>query len=99
VELAGLPAHTLAQIEPLLVMLKALNEQIKAANKRVEEIAKADSVVQRLCSVQGVGPDQQGGEHPRQYTDGGSGLLAVAVSLQHLDWKAGNGSTSERTGG
>jgi transposase len=56
VELAGLPAHTLAQIEPLLVMLKALNEQIKAADKRVEEIAKADEVVQRLCSVPGVGP-------------------------------------------
>jgi transposase len=56
VEVAGLPAHTLAQIEPLLVMLKALNEQIKAADKRVEEIAKADKVVQRLCSVPGVGP-------------------------------------------
>jgi transposase len=56
VELAGLPAHTLAQIEPLLVMLKTLNEQIKAADKRVEEIAKADEVVQRLCSVPGVGP-------------------------------------------
>jgi transposase len=55
VELAGLPAHTLAQIEPLLVMLKTLNEQIKAADKRVEEIAKADEVVQRLCSVPGVG--------------------------------------------
>jgi transposase len=56
VELAGLPANTLAQIEPLLVMLKALNEQIKSADKRVEEIAKADEVVQRLCSVPGVGP-------------------------------------------
>lgn len=56
VEEAGLPAHTLAQIEPLLVMLKALNEQIKAADRRLEEVAKADEVVQRLCSVPGVGP-------------------------------------------
>ncbi|MDQ3803594.1 MAG: IS110 family transposase, partial [Acidobacteriota bacterium] len=56
VEAAGLPAHTLAQVEPLLLMLKALNEQIKAADKRLEEIAKADEVVQRLCSVPGVGP-------------------------------------------
>jgi transposase len=56
VEEAGLPAHTLAQIEPLLVMLKALNEQIKAADRRLKEIAKADEVVQRLCSVPGVGP-------------------------------------------
>ncbi|MET0624304.1 MAG: IS110 family transposase [Pyrinomonadaceae bacterium] len=55
VELAGLPAHTLAQVEPLLVMLKAPNEQIKVADRRLEEIAKADEVVQRLCSVPGVG--------------------------------------------
>ena len=56
VERAGLPAHTLAQIEPLLVVLKALNEQIKAADKRLEELARADEVVRRLCSVPGVGP-------------------------------------------
>jgi transposase len=55
VEQAGLPAHTLVQIEPLLGML-ALNEQIKAADKRLEQIVKADEVVQRLCSVPGVGP-------------------------------------------
>jgi transposase len=56
VEQAGLPAHTLVQIEPLLVVLKSLNEQIKAADKRIEEIAGADVVVRRLCSVPGVGP-------------------------------------------
>ena len=56
VEQAGLPAHTLAQVEPLLGMLAALNEQIKTADKRLEEIVKADKVVQRLCSVPGVGP-------------------------------------------
>jgi transposase len=56
VEQAGLPAHTLAQIEPLLAMLGVLNEQIKLADKRLEEIVKADEVVQRLCSVPGVGP-------------------------------------------
>jgi len=56
VEQAGLPAHTLAQIEPLLAMLGVLNEQIKLADKRLEEIVKADEVVRRLCSVPGVGP-------------------------------------------
>jgi len=56
VEAAGLPAHTLAQIEPLLVVLKALGEQIRAADRRLEKIARADAVVQRLCSVPGVGP-------------------------------------------
>ena len=56
VEQAGLPAHTLAKIGPLLVMLRVLNEQIRLADKRLEEIVKADEVVQRLCSVPGVGP-------------------------------------------
>jgi transposase len=55
VEQAGLPAHTLVQIEPLLGILAALNEQIKLADKRLEEIVKADVVVRRLCSVPGVG--------------------------------------------
>lgn len=41
-EAAGLPAHTLIQIEPLLVMLKAPGEEFKAADKRLEEIAQAD---------------------------------------------------------
>jgi transposase len=56
VEQAGLPAHTLMQVEPLLIMLKTLNEQIKAADKRIEGIAGAAEVVRRLCSVPGVGP-------------------------------------------
>lgn len=56
VEAAGLPAHTLAQIEPLLGMLAALNEQIKAADRRLEQIVKTDEIVKRLCSVPGVGP-------------------------------------------
>jgi len=37
-------------------MLAALNGQIKAADRRPEEVAKADEVVRRLCSVPGVGP-------------------------------------------
>ena len=56
VALAELPAHVLVEIEPLLVMLKALNEQIKLADERLAEIVKADEVVQRLCTVPGVGP-------------------------------------------
>jgi len=34
----------------------ALNEQIKAADRRMEQIVKADEVGQRLCGVPGVGP-------------------------------------------
>ena len=94
-EAAGLPAHTLAQIEPLLVMLGVLNEQIKSADKRLEEIVKADEVVKRLCSVPGVGPVVDttfastlddasrflGARHVRSYL----GLVEAAWSL--LRWK------------
>ncbi len=53
---AELPAHVLAQVEPLLVMLEALNEQIRKADERLAEVVRGDEVVRRLCSVPGVGP-------------------------------------------
>lgn len=56
VEEAGLPAHVMAQIEPLLVMLKSLNEQIRRADEKLAEIIKDDEVVKRLTTVTGVGP-------------------------------------------
>jgi transposase len=56
IALAELPVHVLVEIEPLLVILTALNEQIKQADERLAEIINADEVVQRLCSVAGVGP-------------------------------------------
>jgi transposase len=56
VEQAELPRHVLMQIEPLLIMLKSLNEQIKLADEKVAEIVKDDEVVKRLTSVPGVGP-------------------------------------------
>lgn len=56
VEQAELPQHVLVQIEPLLIMLKSLNEQIKLADEKVAEIVKDDEVVKRLTTVPGVGP-------------------------------------------
>jgi transposase len=56
VEKAELPPHVLIQIEPLLIMLKSLNEQIKLAGEKVAEIVKDDEVVKRLTTVPGVGP-------------------------------------------
>jgi len=56
VEQAGLPRHVLVQIEPLLIMLKSLNEQIKLADEKVAEVVKDDEVVKRLTTVPGVGP-------------------------------------------
>jgi transposase len=56
VEEAELPQHVLIQAEPLLIMLKSLNEQIKLADEKLAEIVKDDEVVRRLTSVPGVGP-------------------------------------------
>jgi transposase len=56
VERAGLPRHVLIQIEPLLIMLKSLNEQIELADEKVAEIINDDEVVKRLTTVPGVGP-------------------------------------------
>jgi transposase len=53
---AELPAHMRAQVEPLLLLLETLNEQIKKADQHLAEIVKEDAVVRRLCSVPGVGP-------------------------------------------
>ena len=56
VEQAALPQHVLVQVEPLLIMLGSLNEQIKLADERLAEIVKDDEVVKRLTTVPGVGP-------------------------------------------
>jgi transposase len=56
VEQAALPQHILVQVEPLLIMLVSLNEQIKKADEKLAEIVKDDEVVKRLTTVPGVGP-------------------------------------------
>lgn len=48
----GLPEH----IERLLKVVETLNEQLKEADKELENLAKAHSVCQRLMTVPGVGP-------------------------------------------
>ena len=48
----GMPVH----IERLAQVIEVLDEQLKAANKELEDIADADSVVTRLRTVPGVGP-------------------------------------------
>lgn len=44
------------QIEPLLVVMRELNQQIKAVDEQLEQHAHDDPVAQRLCTVPGVGP-------------------------------------------
>jgi transposase len=44
------------EVEPLLVLMRSLNEQIKRADEQLAKLVKEDEVVTRLCTVPGVGP-------------------------------------------
>ena len=44
------------EIAPLVLLLEAVNEQIKAADERLAALAREDKVVARLCTAPGVGP-------------------------------------------
>jgi len=48
----GLPEH----IERLLNVVEVLNEQLKAADKELEELTETDPICVRLMTVPGVGP-------------------------------------------
>jgi transposase len=50
------PEHLRTRIQPLLSMLERLQDELKAADQRVKEIVARDPVIQRLCTVPGVGP-------------------------------------------
>jgi transposase len=52
----GIDLHKTSSQVCILTADGELIEQIKSADKRLEEIVKADKVVRRLCSVPGVGP-------------------------------------------
>lgn len=56
VEQAELPECLRAEIEPLLQVMRAVDEQIKQADRRLAEIVKEDQDVRRLCTAPGVGP-------------------------------------------
>lgn len=56
VEKLELPAPLTLEVTPLLTVMKTLNEQIKEADKKLAAIVKENAVVNRLCSVPGVGP-------------------------------------------
>jgi transposase len=51
-----LPELLALEITPLLTVMRVLSEQIKEADKKLAEIVRDDAVVNRLCSVPGVGP-------------------------------------------
>jgi len=51
-----LPEHLQAEVAPLLIVMETLNEQIKAANRRLEELVEGDELAERLRTVPSVGP-------------------------------------------
>jgi transposase len=51
-----LPDPLREEVEPLVLLLRGLNEQIKLANKRLAELVASDDLVSRLCTVPGIGP-------------------------------------------
>ena len=51
-----LPASLEAAVAPLLEVMAQLCEQIKTADKRLEQLVKDDEVAQRLSTVPSVGP-------------------------------------------
>lgn len=50
-----LSPELIEEIEPLLVLLSALNEQIKKADQKLEELVESDETVKLLTSMPGVG--------------------------------------------
>lgn len=44
------------EVAPLVVLLRGLGEQLKAADERLTTLSKEDEVVARLCTAPGVGP-------------------------------------------
>lgn len=51
-----LPEPLVLEVTPLLLVMQTLNEQIKEADRKLAQMVKEDAVVNRLCSVPGVGP-------------------------------------------
>jgi transposase len=51
-----LPEALRAQLQPLMRLLGDLQDELDAADSRIKTIVRGDVVVQRLCTVPGVGP-------------------------------------------
>jgi transposase len=51
-----MPEDLRTRIQPLLTLLAHLQVEVKAADQRIAAIVAGDSVIQRLCTVPGVGP-------------------------------------------
>jgi transposase len=55
-EALSLPDQLHAAIAPLVALMQSLNEQLGRLDSELKEMARADAIVRRLCTVPGVGP-------------------------------------------
>jgi transposase len=53
---AGLSRDTLQLIAPLVATARALNEQLRVVETKIEQLSERQPVIKRLCTVPGVGP-------------------------------------------
>jgi transposase len=51
-----IPEVLKAQLQPLMRLLGGLQGELDAADNRIKSIVRGDEVIQRLCTVPGVGP-------------------------------------------
>lgn len=52
----SLPEHLRAAVEPLLAVLRTLDEQISSADEKLAAVAKEEPLIKRMCLMPGVGP-------------------------------------------
>jgi len=56
IEQLALPEHLRTEIEPILKVMRTINEQVQQSSEQLEEQAYNHEVTKRLCSAPGVGP-------------------------------------------
>lgn len=55
IELLELPENLRDEVEPLLKVMKVINEQVQQSTEQLQEQAQENEVTERLCTVPGVG--------------------------------------------
>jgi transposase len=56
VEEVAVPERLKAEIDPMLALIRETHRRIREADQRVTAIVKRDPVIQRMCTIPGVGP-------------------------------------------
>jgi transposase len=56
VEVMSLPDHLRVAAGPLLEVLRVLDEQISRADEKLDEVARSEPLIKRLCLIPSIGP-------------------------------------------